>query len=327
MNFSAALPVFVITLREGVEAALVVGIVLASLKRAKQSRLNPWVYTGIGVGIASSAFVGVLLTWVTQALSAANPQYAAVTEVFLEGVFSIIAIAMLSWMLLWMTKQARFMKAQVEGAITEALFTDSKAGWGIFSLIFIAVVREGFEAVLFVASNLQAGLMPAIGAVGGLAASAGVGVMLFKWGMKINIRQFFQVMGVLLVLIVAGLVVTALQRFDEGFANLALANRATSAGLCLYYERFTKVHSCILGPIVWNSSKILPDEEFPGIILKSLFGYTQNLYLVQAVGYIVFLVTVGGSYLRSIMAGGRGKNQTLGQKPASGNNTFAKKRG
>lgn len=326
MNFSAALPVFVITLREGVEAALVVGIVLASLKRAKQSRLNPWVYAGIGVGIASSAFVGVLLTWVTQALSAANPQYAAVTEVFLEGVFSIIAIAMLSWMLLWMTKQARFMKAQVEGAITEALFTDSKAGWGIFSLIFIAVVREGFEAVLFVASNLQAGLMPAIGAVGGLAASAGVGVMLFKWGMKINIRSFFQVMGVLLVLIVAGLVVTALQRFDEGFANLALANRA-SADLCFYYERFTKVHSCILGPIVWNSSKILPDEEFPGIILKSLFGYTQNLYLVQAVGYIVFLVTVGGSYLRSIMAGGRGKNQTLGQKPASENNTFAKKRG
>ncbi|MBD0265440.1 MAG: YbfB/YjiJ family MFS transporter, partial [Tolypothrix sp. Co-bin9] len=79
MNFSTALPTFVITLREGVEAALVVGIVLALLKKAKQSQLNSWVYAGVGVGIALSALVGVLLSWVTQALSAANPQYASVT--------------------------------------------------------------------------------------------------------------------------------------------------------------------------------------------------------------------------------------------------------
>ncbi|AKG23888.1 FTR1 family iron permease [Calothrix sp. 336/3] len=315
MNFSIALPVFVITLREGVEAALVVGIVLALLKRSKQSRLNLWVYAGIGAGIAASGCIGVLLTWVTKALSAANPQYAAVTEVFLEGVFSVMAIAMLSWMLLWMTKQAKSMKAQVEGAVTQTLKNNTHAGWGVFSLIFIAVVREGFETVLFISSNLQAGFMPAIGAIGGLLASASVGVMLFRWGIKINIRQFFQVMGVLLVLIIAGLVVTALQRFDEGFASLALADRA-SASLCFYYERFTKVHSCILGPMVWNSSQILPEEQFPGIILKSLFGYTQNLYLVQAVAYSVFLVTIGGLYLRSITNGS--KNQMFEQKSVSG---------
>jgi high-affinity iron transporter len=299
MDITTALPVFIITLREGVEAALVVGIVLALLKKAKQSRLNIWVYAGIGVGIAASALVGVLVGWVAQAINAANPQYAAVTELMLEGTFSILAIAMLSWMLIWMTKQARFMKAQVEGAVTTALADNNKAGWGIFSLIFIAVLREGFEAVLFVASNLQAGLIPALGAIAGLAAAAGIGVMLFKWGIRINIRVFFQVMGILLVLIVAGLVVTALQRFDEAFASLAQTDRA-SASLCFYYERFTKVRSCILGPIVWNSSKILPDEQFPGIILKALFGYTQHLYLVQAVTYVVFLLTVGGMYLRSI---------------------------
>jgi high-affinity iron transporter len=298
MDFSAALPVFVITLREGVEAAIVVGIVMALLKKAKQSRLNIWVYAAIGVGIAASAALGVFLSWATQAISKAYPQYAAIIELLLEGVFSIIAIAMLSWMLLWMTKQARFMKGQVEGAVTNALKDDKSAGWGVFSLIFIAVIREGFEAVLFVTSNLQAGFMPALGAIGGLAASVSIGVMLFKWGIKINIRQFFQVMGVLLVLIVAGLVVTALQRFDEVFASLALADRA-SASLCFYYEKFTKVHSCILGPIVWNTAKILPDDQFPGIIFKSLFGYTQHLYLVQAVGYVLFLVTVGGTYFRS----------------------------
>jgi high-affinity iron transporter len=306
MNFSTALPVFVITLREGVEAALVVGIVLALLKKAKQSRLNPWVYAGIGFGIAASAFIGVLLSWVTQALSAAYPQYASVIELLLEGVFSIIAVGMLSWMLLWMTKQARFMKAQVEGAINSTLKKDHNAGWGVFSLIFIAVVREGFEAVLFVASNLQAGFMPGLGALGGLAASTGIGVMLFKWGIKINIRQFFQVMGVFLVMIVGGLVVTALQRFDAAFTSIAQSDRA-SASLCFFYERFTKVHSCILGPMVWDTSKILPDEQFPGVIFNALFGYTHHLYLLQALAYLVFLGTVGGMYFHSITGGGKKK--------------------
>lgn len=299
MNFSTALPTFFITLREGVEAALVVGIVLALLKKAKQSRLNSWVYAGVGVGIVVSALVGVLFNWVIRAVTAANPQYASVVEPMLEGVFSVLAIAMLSWMLIWMTKQAKVMKSQVEGAITEALTQNSHAGWGVFSLILVAVVREGFETVLFVAANFQQGLVPSIGAIAGLASAAAIGVLLFKLGVKINIRQFFQVMGVLLVLIVAGLVVSAFKHFDEAIANLALSSRA-SENLCFYYEHFTKIHSCILGPLVWNTEQILPDDNFPGVVLKSLFGYREHLYLVEAVGYVVFLLTVGGLYFRSL---------------------------
>ncbi|MBH8561302.1 FTR1 family iron permease [Nostoc sp. CENA67] len=302
MDFSTALPTFFITLREGVEAALVVGIVLALLKKAKQSRLNVWVYAGVGVGIIVSALIGILFSWGTQALSKAYPQYAGVIEPTLEGTFSVLAIAMLSWMLIWMTKQARFMKAQVEGAVTSALTQNGNAGWGIFSLIFIAVLREGFETVLFITGSFQQGFIPAIGALGGVITAVAIGVLLFKWGIKINIRQFFQVMGVLLVLIVAGLVVTALQRFDEAVASVALSSRA-SESLCFYYERFTKIHSCILGPMVWNTSKVLPDHEFPGIVLKTLFGYRENLYLVQAIGYVIFLLTIGGLYFRSLDSG------------------------
>ncbi|HEY9802089.1 MAG TPA: FTR1 family protein [Leptolyngbyaceae cyanobacterium] len=299
MDFSTALPTFFITLREGVEAALVVGIVLALLKKAKQSRLNSWVYAGVGVGIVVSALVGVLFNWIIRTVTAANPQYASVVEPMLEGVFSVLAIAMLSWMLIWMTKQAKVMKSQVEGAITEALTQNSNAGWGVFSLILVAVVREGFETVLFVVANFQQGIVPAIGAIAGLASAAAIGVLLFKLGVKINIRQFFQVMGILLVLIVAGLVVSALKHFDEATANLALSSRA-SENLCFYYEHFTKIHSCILGPLVWNAEKLLPDEKFPGVVLKSLFGYREHLYLVEAVGYLIFLLTVGGLYFRSL---------------------------
>ncbi|MEA5616875.1 FTR1 family protein [Cronbergia sp. UHCC 0137] len=310
MNFSTALPTFIITLREGVEAALVVGIVLALLNKAKQSQLNSWVYAGVAVGIIISVLIGILFTWIIQILEKINPQYTSVVEPTLEGVFSVLAVVMLSWMLIWMTKQARFMKSQVEGAVAEALTKNSNAGWGVFSLILVAVVREGFETVLFVAANFQQGLIPALGALAGLASATAIGILLFKWGIKINIRQFFQVMGVLLVLIVAGLVVSALKHFDDAVGNLALSDRA-SENLCFYYQHFTKVHSCILGPMVWDSSKILPDKNFPGIILKSLFGYRDHLYIVQAVGYGVFLFTIGGLYFRSLMSGNTPNQKTV----------------
>ncbi|MFM7368731.1 MAG: FTR1 family protein, partial [Sphaerospermopsis kisseleviana] len=86
MNFSIALPTFVITLREGVEAALVVGIVLALLQKAKQSQLNSWVYAGVGVGIIVSALIGVLFTGIIKFLGSINPQYTSVVEPTLEGV-------------------------------------------------------------------------------------------------------------------------------------------------------------------------------------------------------------------------------------------------
>lgn len=302
MEFSAALPTFVITLREGVEAALVVGIVLACLKRAKQSQLNIWVYAGITVGIIASAMVGVLFGQITQQLSNADEKYSLVTEPLLEGIFSVVAIAMLSWMLIWMTQQARFLKAQVEGAVTAALKSNTGAGWGVFILILIAVLREGFETVLFIVAKLQQGLIASLGALTGLAAAAGIGVLLFKWGVKINIRLFFQAMGVLLLLIVAGLVVTALGHFDAAVNALAQIDRQSEA-LCFYYERFTKNPSCVLGPMVWDTTKVLPEDQFPGLILNALFGYTQRLYLVQAMAYLLFLGTIGGIYFQSL--GGR----------------------
>lgn len=299
MDFSAALPTFVITLREGVEAALVVGIVLACIKKAQATHLNQWVYAGVGVGIAASALVGVLFSWLIPTLGAANPKYTPVVEPLLEGVFSVVAIAMLSWMLIWMTRQARFLKTEVEGTVTAALKRDVGAGWGVFTLILIAVLREGFETVVFIAANFQQGLIPAFGALAGLAGAVGIGFLLFKWGVKINIRLFFQVMGVLLLLVVAGLVVSALKHFDAAVASLAQMDSQSEA-LCFYYERFAKNPSCILGPRVWDTSNILPDRKFPGIVLKALFGYRQNLFLVQAVAYVVFLTTVGGLYLRSL---------------------------
>jgi high-affinity iron transporter len=297
VDFSSAIPTFIITLREGVEAALVVGIVLACLKKAKQSHLNIWVYAAIAAGIAASGIVGVVLSQAAQALSQSQNPYAATLELFLEAIFGLVAIVMLSWMLIWMTKQARFMKAQVEGAINQAMATN--AGWGVFTLVFVAILREGFETVLFIVAKFQQGLIPSLGSAAGLTVATGIGALLFKWGVKINIRRFFQVMGVLLLLIVSGLVVSSLGHFDTAISTIAQSDRQ-SAGMCFFYEKFTKVHSCNLGGMVWNTTKILPEDKFPGLLLSAMFGYTDKLYLVQAIGYIGFILSIGSMYFRSL---------------------------
>ncbi|MFZ4444173.1 MAG: FTR1 family iron permease [Planktothrix agardhii] len=295
MDITQALPTFFITLREGFEAALVVGIVLACLKKAEQSYLNSWVFYGVGVGIIASAFFGILFGWLIQGIATSEHPYAPVFGEFLEAGIGLFAIAMLSWMLIWMTQQSKSLKSEVEGAVKAAINKNkTAAGWGIFGLIFIAVLREGLETVIFILATFEQGIMPAIGAVLGLFVAAGLGILLFKWGVKINIRLFFQIMGIFLLLIVAGLVISVLKHLDAGVGILAQINPGY-AGLCL-----TQPASCLLGDLVLNTQGFLPDKQFPGIVLKALFGYRDQLYFVQIVSYFLFLITVGWFYLQEV---------------------------
>ncbi|MBW4536953.1 MAG: FTR1 family protein [Pleurocapsa minor HA4230-MV1] len=292
MDFTTVLPTFIVTLREGFEAALVVGIVMACLKKANQTQLYRWVYLGIFAGIIASIAVGLLLTGVISGVETAGGIYAPAVKELLEGIFGVVAIAMLSWMLLWMTKQAKSLKGEVEGAITSALGNEN-SGKAVFLLIFIAVVREGFETVLFILAKFQQDwTLPTLGAIAGLTVAALMGIALFSLGVRINIRLFFQVMGVFLLLIVGGLVMGALKHFD---AALGLISQLSAHNWCLGVN-----DSCILGAQVWDGSNILPDQKFPGIIFKALFGYRQTLYLGQIVAYFSFLLAVGIAYFQSL---------------------------
>ncbi len=299
MDFSLTLPTFVITLREGVEAALVIGIVMAYLKRAKRSHLNRWVFAGIGAGLVISALVGIIFNWFMQSVGTSNPEISPIFEPLLEGIFSVAAIVMLTWMLIWMTKQSRAIKGEVEGTLSNVLSQGRKAGLGIFGLILFAILREGFEVVLFISAKFQEGFMPAIGAVSGIIAASAIAVALFKFGIHINIRAFFKIMGLMLLSIVSGLVISALAHFDTALRILSQSDRKSEA-ICFYYEHFAREHSCFLGSMVWNTSRVLPAEKFPGVILSSLFGYTDKLYLVQAIAYVLFFAIVGTIYYRSL---------------------------
>jgi high-affinity iron transporter len=290
-----ALPAFIVTLREGFEAALVVGIVLACLEKAQQHPLKRWVYQGTGGGIVASLLLGSLLAGVFQEVNAYASPYQPILKDILATLFSAIAIGMLSWMLIWMTQQARSLKAEIEGNLEVAIAQGTTARRQIFLLVFIAVVREGFETVLFISAQAQENAIATVlGAIAGLLAATSLGFLLFKWGVKINIRQFFQLMGIFLLLIVAGLVIGMLKHLDASLSQLAIIDPQFASWCIVPGE------SCLLGDRFWDLSNGFSDSQFPGILLKSLLGYRDRIYWGQAIAYGLFITIIGGLYARSL---------------------------
>ena len=269
-----------------------VGIVLACLKKAQQERLNSQVYQGIGAGILASVVLGVVLASVFGGATASP-----LVKQLLEALFGLVAIIMLSWMLIWMTKQAKSLKAEVEGEIQSAIANSENAEKVVFLLVFIAVLREGFETVLFILAKFQDGwTAPTLGAIAGLLTATILGFLLFAVGVKINLKLFFQVMGVFLLLIIGGLVMSVLKDGDLAVRLLGELDPRYQS-LCVFSG-----DSCLLGNQVWDGSQILPDRTFPGILLKALFGYRQTLYLVQIIAYGLFLGIMGTVYFRSFQS-------------------------
>jgi high-affinity iron transporter len=293
VDISAALPTFVITLREGVEAALVVGIVLALIQKAGQPQLKPWVFLGLASGLVGSLLVGIGLSTLLQRMQTSEQPYAVVLLPFLKVGFTGVAIAMLTWMLIWMTKQARTAKAEIEGSVTQIMADEQNAAWGIWALIFVAVLREGIETALFIVAQIQSGWAAVVGAAAGLIGATGIGWALFALGIRINLKQFFQVMGIFLLLIVGGLVIGVTKQLDAALATL---NPLMTANLCPTASE----GSCIMGQILWDAHLSLPDRQFPGILLKTFLGYRDRLFLGQLITYVIFITTAGTLYWRSL---------------------------
>lgn len=203
------LPTFVIGLREGLEAALIVGIVAAFLSANGRRDAVRWVWAGVAIAVVLCTGFAVLL----QVVSAELPQQ---QQEALETVIGLVAVAMVTYMIVWMRRHARGMKKHLEMSAGEALAAGS--AWALVAMAFLAVLREGFETSVFLLAAFQASVAPlaaGFGAVLGIVVAAGLGYGIYRGGVRLNLQRFFTVTGVVLVFVAAGLLATAAHTAHE----------------------------------------------------------------------------------------------------------------
>ena len=256
------LPSLLLSLREGLEAALVIGIVLGALRKFNHAHLSPIVWIGAVAASAASAATAMALNFFGASLEGQS-------EMIFEGTTFFLAAAVLTWMIFWMSRQSRTIKGELEAEVRRATSKSGKSA--LFFLAFIAVLREGVELALFLtASALATNLHQTIlGALLGLAGAAGLGWALFATTMHLNLKRFFQITGVLLILFAAGLVASGMHEFIEiGWVPVVIAH-------------------------VWNLNPFLNENSIFGQILKTLFGYNANPSLTEVLTYIAYFATIG----------------------------------
>lgn len=203
------LPTFVIGLREGLEASLIVGIVAAFLlQRGRRDALRQ-VWIGVGVALVLCVAVGVALELVNRDL----PQK---QQEGLETVIGLIAVAMVTYMIVWMRRHSRDLKRDLEGAAESALERGSAGA--LVAMAFLAVLREGFETAVFLIAAFNASDSPAAagtGALLGVVVAIVIGAMIYRGGVKLNLSKFFRVTGLVLVFVAAGLLAMAAHTAHE----------------------------------------------------------------------------------------------------------------
>src|SRR4051794_11488195 len=209
------LPTFVIGLREGLEAALIVGIIAAFLRKQGRRDLVKWVLTGVGAAIGLCALVGIALN----AYSRDLPQK---QQEGLETIIGLLAVGMVTYMVVWMRRNSRHLKGQLEGLAADAMAVGSDTGTKAFRAMvlmsFLAVIREGFETVVFLLAAFNeagSGASAGAGAVLGIVVAVGLGYGIYRGGVRLNLSKFFRATGLVLVLVAAGLVVNALHTAHE----------------------------------------------------------------------------------------------------------------
>ena len=261
---------FVIALREGIEAALIVGIILGYLKSVGAASLSRPVYAGILLGVVASIAAAGLLV-------ALRVEFEGRYEQIFEGSTMLLAAAILTSMILWMRNNSRAFSADLKRKVEDAV--TSRQSYGLAVLAFVSIFREGIETVLFLgsASFTTTGVQVLVGGSLGLLASVVVGYAILRYSVKLNLKMFFTVTSALLIFFAAGLVSRAVGEFGE-------------AGL--------------ISPIiehVWDTGGVIGGESTLGRILGALFGYDASPSLSQLLAYAVYWASVVAWLFRDIV--------------------------
>jgi high-affinity iron transporter len=266
---------FLIMLREGIEASLIVGIIASYLSRTGRPAWMPLVWFGVLLAAAVALFAGAAL----ELMSAEFPQQAQ--ELF-EAVVGLVAVGILTSMVFWMRKAGRSMKAELHHALDGA-FGGRSQGWALVGMVFLAVAREGLESVFFLLALFQqsAGPEAPIGALLGIAVAAAVGYGVFLGGIRLDLRRFFRWTGAFVLVVAAGILATSVRAFHE-------------AGLWNGLQQ-----------TAFDLSGILPSDGPVGTVLSGVLGYQDAPTVGEVAVYLVFLAATLFLFLKPDAAASR----------------------
>ena len=256
-----------VMLREGLEAALIIGIILAYLAKTGNRDKFGVVWMGSGLAVLMSVIVGTGI-FVTAG------EFTGRAEQLFEGTAMFTAASVLTYMIFWMRKQSINIRTHLQARVNTALQTGSLGALAF--LAFVAVGREGVETALFLFAAAKAAT-PVTATVGGLLGSLGavvLGYLLYRGTYRLNLRAFFNVTSILLLLFASGLLAHGTHEFHEAALIPAVIEH------------------------VWDTNAIIHDTSSVGSLLNAVFGYNGNPSLVEVLVYASYLLVVGWIYFR-----------------------------
>jgi high-affinity iron transporter len=268
------LPVFFLTLREGLEIVLIVVIMITYLQRTERAHYQKTVWGGVAAATLLSVSLGYFIFTFLGGYDPTIPSDKNALRIF-EGLSCLTAAIVLTWMIVWMSKNAFKLGGEIRNAVDSAS-DDRKANWALFSLAFLTVGREGFETIIILPGMAKGAstIDIILGATMGLGVSILIGFSLAKGSQTFNIKKLFKVSGVLLIFFAAGLVAYGIHELqDAGLFPVLLKG-------------------------VWNTNHLLYEKEGIGLLLKTLFGYNGDPELIEILAYMSYLFTSLYLFLR-----------------------------
>lgn len=254
---------FLIMLREGIEAALIVGIIASFLKQAGKSHLLPYVWSGIALAAVLCGAIGYTIHIKTGEI----PQR---QQELWVGIIGLVAVAMLTYMVLWMKTASRNIKQQLGDSVHSALNQGRWQGFALVGMAFLAVAREGLESIFFLIAVMEQAPtwhMP-VGAALGIVVAILIGFLIFQCGWRINLAKFFKITGVVIIFVAAGLVAGSLRAFHE-------------AGVWNNLQT-----------VVYDWHQILPADSAVGVLLAGFFGYHDAPTVGEVAAWALYLIVV-----------------------------------
>lgn len=255
---------FLIMLREGLEAIFIVTIVLSIISRLKRHDLRIYVWMGILLAIICSVFAGIILQLFSHSLAGEQ-------KAIFQGTLMIVACMLLTYVMIWFNAQAKLLKNKFEDRIIQVI--SGNHSWRIFTLVFLAVFREGIEIVIFLSAALvtRDAIRFMIGGGIGLICVLILGNLIYRGSLKVPFKHFFRITSVILILVAAGLLL-------QGVGQLQTSNI---------------LPTWCIGTVSFKN--LLNDQTGVGLVLHILFGYDSNptfLMLISYFGYLLMVISL-----------------------------------